>query len=137
MAELLLVRHGQATPFEADTDRLSPLGQAQARRVGQWLAAEGLTPTHVVHGPLIRQRHTAELAAQAAGVLWPLPSADPRLAEYDGEGLMRVLAPLLAAQDPGVAAWLAQLRQPLPPQSGSGPFRACWKRWPRVGSPGL
>ncbi|MGI8748775.1 MAG: histidine phosphatase family protein, partial [Deinococcus sp.] len=28
MSTLILVRHGQATPFEADTDRLSPLGEA-------------------------------------------------------------------------------------------------------------
>ncbi|WP_221090741.1 histidine phosphatase family protein [Deinococcus aquaedulcis] len=123
MAELLLVRHGQATPFEADTDQLSSLGEVQARRVGAWLAAEGLTPTHVVHGPLVRQRHTAELAAHAAGLPWPIPSVDPRLAEYDGEGLMRVLAPQLAAQSPEVAAWLAQLRQPLPPTERQRAFQ--------------
>lgn len=67
MSELILVRHGQATPFEADTDRLSALGEAQARAVGEGLAALGTVPTHVLHGPLVRQRRTALLAAGAGG----------------------------------------------------------------------
>ncbi|PTA67183.1 histidine phosphatase family protein [Deinococcus arcticus] len=112
MAELLLVRHAQATPFDPDSDRLSPLGQVQARRTGRMLAAEGMSPTQVWHGPLNRQRRTAELAAQAAGDGWPFLTEDPRLAEYDGEGLMRVLAPQLAAQVPRVAAQLGSLGRP-------------------------
>ncbi|UBV45127.1 histidine phosphatase family protein (plasmid) [Deinococcus taeanensis] len=107
MSELLLIRHGQATPFEADTDRLSPLGEAQARAVGEALAADGVTPTHVLHGPLVRQRRTAALAAQAS---WPEPSLDARLAEYDGDGLVHTLAPLLAARDPAFAPRLREFR---------------------------
>lgn len=107
MSELLLIRHGQATPFEADTDRLSPLGEAQARAVGAALAAEGVTPTHVLHGPLVRQRRTADLAAQGT---WPAATLDPRLREYDGDGLVRVLAPLLASRDPAFAAQVAAFR---------------------------
>lgn len=101
MSTLILVRHGQATPFEADTDRLSPTGEAQAREVGAFLAREE-TPTRVITGPMVRQRHTTELAREAAGragAAWPEPTVDPRLAEYDGDGIIRTLAPLLAAQD--------------------------------------
>jgi broad specificity phosphatase PhoE len=99
MSTLILVRHGQATPFEADTDRLSALGEAQARAVGAYLSEAGLEPTDVLCGSLVRQRESARLAAQAAGD-WPDPVTDPRLAEYDGDGLIRTLAPLLAARDP-------------------------------------
>lgn len=99
MSQLLLVRHGQATPFEADTDRLSPLGEAQARAVGLYLADSGLEPTDVFSGALMRQRESARLACEAAGNRWPEPVSDPRLTEYDGDGLIRTLAPLLAAQD--------------------------------------
>ncbi|GGL98732.1 histidine phosphatase family protein [Deinococcus aerophilus] len=106
MSELILVRHGQATPFEKDTDRLSDLGEQQARAVGLGLAAEDFRPTHVFHGPLVRQRRTAELAAAAAEFTdsgapppWPGAQEERRLAEYDGDGLIRTLAPLLAAQD--------------------------------------
>ncbi|WP_309571623.1 histidine phosphatase family protein [Deinococcus sp.] len=97
MSELILIRHGQATPFEADTDRLSALGEAQARVVGEALAAEDIHPTHVIHGPLVRQRRTAELAT---GSGWPTATLDPRLSEYDGDGLVNVLAPLLTGYDP-------------------------------------
>lgn len=106
MSTLILVRHGQATPFEADTDRLSALGETQARAVGESLVEAGLEPTDVLCGPLVRQRESARLAAQAAGGGWPDPVTDPRLAEYDGDGLIRSLAPLLAARDPQFGALL-------------------------------
>ncbi|WP_019586155.1 histidine phosphatase family protein [Deinococcus apachensis] len=104
MSTLILVRHGQATPFEADTDRLSALGEAQARAVGAYLAEIGLEPTDVISGSLVRQRESARLACEAAGGGWPDPVTDPRLAEYDGDGLTRTLAPLLAARDPNFDA---------------------------------
>ncbi|MVN85657.1 histidine phosphatase family protein [Deinococcus sp. HMF7620] len=107
MSQLLLIRHGQATPFETETDRLSALGEAQAHAVGQALAAERLRPTHLWHGPLVRQRRSAELAAEAAGGLWPPAVLDARLAEYDGDGLVRHLWPVLAARDPAFAALAA------------------------------
>ncbi|AZI42250.1 histidine phosphatase family protein [Deinococcus psychrotolerans] len=97
MSQLLLIRHGQATPFEADTDRLSELGERQARQIGKALHAEHLGVTHLIHGPLVRQRRTALLAAE--GLNWPTPQEDDRLAEYDGDGLLRWLAPLLAERD--------------------------------------
>ncbi|CAM3202310.1 Phosphoglycerate mutase family protein [Deinococcus saxicola] len=111
MSELILIRHGQATPFEKDTDRLSEMGEQQARAVGLALSAEELRPTHVFHGPLVRQRRTAQIAAEAAHFAdpvapppWPEVVEEDRLAEYDGDGLIRTLAPLLAAQDEGFAA---------------------------------
>lgn len=118
MSELILIRHGQATPFEADTDRLSALGEQQARAVGLALSAEGFTPTHVFHGPLVRQRRTAQIAAAAAHAAdadapprWPEAAEDDRLAEYDGDGLIRTLAPLLAAQDEDFAATARAFRE--------------------------
>lgn len=118
MSELILVRHGQATPFETDTDRLSPLGEGQARAVGLALSAEEVRPTHVFHGPLVRQRRTAQIAAGAAQFAdadapapWPDAVQDIRLAEYDGDGLTRDLAPLLAAQDERFAASVRQFQE--------------------------
>lgn len=99
MSTLILVRHGQATPFEADTDRLSALGEAQARAVGEHLVEEEVEPTDVFTGSLVRQRLSAQFAGEAAQGAWPDPVTDPRLAEYDGDGLTRMLAPLLAARD--------------------------------------
>jgi len=40
MGQLFLVRHGQASAFEENYDRLSSLGERQALLLGQlWLAA--------------------------------------------------------------------------------------------------
>ena len=103
MSELLLIRHGQATPFEDDTDRLSALGEQQARAVGAFLASSGIVPTRVVHGPLVRQTRSALLARGAAGTPWPAPERLPGLAEYDGDRLIGQLAPLLAEHDPAFA----------------------------------
>ena len=103
MSQLLLIRHGQATPFEDDTDRLSELGERQARAVGTSLAQSGVRPTRVVHGPLVRQVRSALLAREAAGGGWPEPECLPGLAEYDGDGLIRRLAPRLAEQDAAFA----------------------------------
>ena len=116
MSQLLLIRHGQATPFEADTDQLSVLGEAQARAVGETLRAESLGVTHVLHGPLVRQRRTALIAAEGSD--WPAPSEDTRLAEYDGDSLLRHLSPLLAEQDAEFAR-LVQMFE----QEKSGPQR--------------
>lgn len=118
MSELILIRHGQATPFEKDTDRLSELGEQQARAVGLALAEREMTPTHVFHGPLVRQRRTGEIAAGAAHfsepdspLPWPEAAEDSRLAEYDGDGLIHTLAPLLAAQDAGFAASIQRFQE--------------------------
>ena len=74
MGQVLVVRHGQASFGAADYDVLSATGEEQARVVGQALAH--LTPDVVVHGALVRQRRTAELAAQAAG--WSAPLREDR-----------------------------------------------------------
>ncbi|MFC4425082.1 histidine phosphatase family protein [Deinococcus navajonensis] len=125
MSELILVRHGQATPFEADTDRLSPLGETQARAVGQALVELGVRPTQVMHGPLVRQRRTAELAALTAQAGWPAPRLDARLSEYDGDGLIRTLAPLLAARRPDFAA----LRETFATQTGGAARNRAFQKY--------
>ncbi len=65
MAELLLIRHGQANAAATDEtsyDRLSPLGRQQAVWLGEWLQTTGLSFDRVIHGSLSRQRDTASLA---------------------------------------------------------------------------
>ncbi len=122
MSQLLLIRHGQATPFEADTDRLSTLGEDQARAVGAYLRASGILPTRVVHGSLLRQTRTALLAGEmAARDGWPATEMLPGLAEYDGDGLFRILAPKLVEQDPNFAALSreAQERREFPDRNRS------------------
>ncbi len=58
MAELIVIRHGQAS-FGADNyDELSDLGHRQSRAVGAWLGESGWVPDRLITGTLKRQRDT-------------------------------------------------------------------------------
>jgi broad specificity phosphatase PhoE len=65
MGTLTLIRHGQASALAAEYDRLSPLGEEQARRLGREWARRGTVFEQVYYGPRERQRRTAELALEA------------------------------------------------------------------------
>jgi len=61
MAELLLVRHGQALFGAENYDGLSLLGQDQAKALGAYLGASGWQPDLLISGSLIRQHETLSL----------------------------------------------------------------------------
>lgn len=84
MGQVLLVRHGQASWGAEDYDVLSSTGEEQAALVGRGLATMlgGRAPDVLVHGAMVRQRRTAQLAAEAAG--WTTaPTTDARWDEMD------------------------------------------------------
>jgi broad specificity phosphatase PhoE len=106
MSTLLLVRHGQARAFDADSDRLSELGAEQARRLGEHWIASGVELDEIHVGTLTRQRQTAELVAEVfakAGRGWPEPRANAAWNEYDSGGILGRLMPALAASDEAFA----------------------------------
>ncbi len=74
--EVILVRHAQASFGADDYDQLSALGQAQAQRLGTWLAETGQAPVRVVIGPRRRHRQTAQICLDAAGLASPLQVLD-------------------------------------------------------------
>ena len=103
MGRLLLVRHGQASLWDKDYDRLSELGEEQSRRLGDHLAGRGAAFDAVFVGPRRRQRHTADLVAEAyrsRGHAWPEPVALSELDEFDFDGLYRGALPALRAEHP-------------------------------------
>ncbi|MEM7270252.1 MAG: histidine phosphatase family protein [Pseudomonadota bacterium] len=68
LAEVVLVRHGQANAAatdEASYDKLSQLGHQQATWLGEWLRATEVEFDRAISGSLIRHRETA--AAMATG----------------------------------------------------------------------
>jgi broad specificity phosphatase PhoE len=88
MPVIHLVRHGQAS-FGAQTyDALSDLGREQAGAAGAELARRGLRDPVIVCGTLNRQRETAGILMDAAG-LTGQPRTDPRWNEYDHLDLLR------------------------------------------------
>lgn len=99
MGVVLLVRHGQASWGAADYDVLSTLGEEQAGVVGAALAARGIAPSVVLHGAMVRQRRTAELALAAAG--WDCPVVmDEGWDEMDHVEALSVLPDSEEAHDP-------------------------------------
>jgi phosphohistidine phosphatase len=72
---LLIVRHAEASPGSPDELRpLTPEGREHARRLGDTLRAEGLTPDAVLSSPLLRAQETARALAFGE------PVVDERLA---------------------------------------------------------
>ena len=110
MASVLLIRHGQASFGTADYDRLSPLGEEQSRRLGQWLKEAGRSPDLVVVGPLRRHAHTADLCLEAAGAEPPRITITG-LDEFDHEEVLARHRPDLASHEVLVAE-LAKLDDP-------------------------
>jgi broad specificity phosphatase PhoE len=98
-----VVRHGQASFLEANYDKLSPLGETQSRRLGEYWAQRGVTFDRVFTGPRVRQEHTARCAAEAYRQFsLPFPDAlvMPEFDEYDGENVLRLALPRLVEANP-------------------------------------
>jgi broad specificity phosphatase PhoE len=58
MAELIVVRHGQAAFGQDNYDQLSDVGHQQSKLVGKALTDMGWMPDRLITGTLIRQRDT-------------------------------------------------------------------------------
>jgi len=88
MAELILVRHGQASFGADDYDKLSELGWQQSRWLGEHFAERQIAFDRVVRGTL--RRHAETLAGIAEGLGRALDAvADERLNEYQADILLR------------------------------------------------
>src|SRR6266568_3749034 len=120
--------------FDEVTDRLSALGETQARKLAQFWIRNQVAFDEVYTGSLVRQRRTEELVAgefAAVGRAWPEAQVLPELNEYEAESVIRLLAPKLAESDD-------EFRKLLEANRGSGPdrnrrfqkmFEALMSRW--------
>ncbi len=103
MGRLFLVRHAQASFLAPNYDRLSAVGETQARLLGDHWSTRKLRFDRVASGPAARHQHTAQLVAdvyRAAGVRVPDPLVIPDFDEFQGEAVLSSALPqLLAAND--------------------------------------
>ena len=65
MSRLFVVRHAQASFLEPNYDKLSSLGETQARLLGEYWSAHGLTFDRARTGPCVRQKETARFVSEA------------------------------------------------------------------------
>ena len=113
MSTLLLVRHAQASFFEEDYDRLSELGETQARCLGRYLAERNIAFDQVFTGPARRHRRTADLVGVelvAAGLPWSEPIVLPELHEHKADELLKKSADDLSRRDASFAQLVAAYR---------------------------
>ncbi len=88
MAELYLVRHGQAS-FGADNyDKLSELGYQQAVWLGEYFKHRGHSFDSILTGNLVRHRETADGIAEGLGLTAPTFNPFGGLDEFDFQSLI-------------------------------------------------
>lgn len=105
MSVLQFVRHGQASFFSSDYDQLSSLGFEQAAHLAEYWLVNGVVPTEVYAGTLLRQQQTAQAVGDVfvrRGLAWPQPEFLPGLNEYCAERFMVELRAELEQRDPAV-----------------------------------
>lgn len=105
MSYLVLVRHGQASFLEANYDKLSAKGEAQARLLGAYWATHKIGFDRVYSGPRARQRDTARIVGETyaqAGLSWPRIDVLPPFDEFQAEALIERALPGLLERDHGV-----------------------------------
>jgi broad specificity phosphatase PhoE len=91
--------------MDEDYDRLSRLGEEQARKLGQFWVRHEFVFDHVFHGPAKRHIRTMEIAGAEmtdAGLPWPEPSPLPEMDEFDAYQVMKKTVPILTERDPEV-----------------------------------
>jgi broad specificity phosphatase PhoE len=91
MAELYLVRHGQASFGAENYDELSPSGRTQSRWLGEYFAQADLRFDRVVIGTMQRHRQTADGILAAMGGPQVEIAQDAGLNEYDFQALFAAL----------------------------------------------
>ncbi len=104
MAVIYLIRHGQAAFGAEEYDRLSPIGERQARIVGHHMRRCLPQLDGLCSGGMVRQDRTAEIAREAMGEAPPPLRTVPAFAEYDHVALFKAYLPsFLASPDVEVA----------------------------------
>jgi len=98
MAQIVLVRHAQASFLEANYDRLCANGERQAQLLGEYWASRNIQFCRVWSGPKVRQTQTARRVMEGfrkLGRQFPELETMSELDEYPGEEVLRQGLPQL------------------------------------------
>jgi broad specificity phosphatase PhoE len=105
MGILFLVRHAQASFLEQNYDKLSKLGEEQARLLGEYWARRNIVFDRACVGPCVRQKDTATIMSveyRKAGLEFPEPLVLPEFDEYQGEAVLELSLPALLENDQSI-----------------------------------
>jgi broad specificity phosphatase PhoE len=110
MGRLFLARHAQASFLSHNYDKLSTLGETQARLLGEYWAQRNVVFDRVGSGRGARHRRTAQIAGEAyrrIGLGFPQPVVMQEFDEFQGDAVLSQSLPRLIAND----ATIRQLHQ--------------------------
>jgi broad specificity phosphatase PhoE len=127
MGIVYLVRHAQASFLEPNYDKLSKLGETQARLLGEYWARHNIVFDRTCTGPCVRQKDTHALVSdtcQKAGIPFPDPQVLRELDEYQGEAVLERSLPGLLETDQTIRGLHAAFQS----SSGSAARRATFQK---------
>ena len=105
MGRLILVRHAQASFLSQNYDQLSPLGETQARLLGEHWAQRKMAFDRVCTGPAVRHRHTAQIVKETyrkEDLAFPEPVILDAFDEFQGEKVLAESLPILLERDSAI-----------------------------------
>ncbi len=105
MGILYVVRHAQASFLEQNYDKLSALGEMQARLLGEYWARCNIVFDRTCTGPCARQQDTLKIVSEAyakVGLEFPGPLVLPEFDEYQGETVLKHSLPGLLETEPKI-----------------------------------
>ncbi len=106
MGRVFLVRHAQASFLAANYDKLSAVGEMQARRLGDFWAQHNISFDRVCSGPADRHVNTAAIAGDAfasTGQVFPKPIVLEEFDEFQGDAILERSLPRLLKNDARVS----------------------------------
>jgi phosphohistidine phosphatase len=129
--QLLLMRHGKSGWPEGIADFNRPLaarGRRDARKMGAWLAHQGLIPECIISSPALRARDTALQVAAALGLESDSIHWDPAVYEASVAGLCHVIERhaggrtrlMVVGHNPALDGLVRLLSNEEPPLTASG-----------------
>jgi len=126
MSRLILVRHSQASFFADYYDRLSPLGERQARALGEHWVRLGVGFDEVIVGPRDRQIKTEQIVRSvyhANGTSWPQAEIRPEFDEHRVDQLFGKPLEELLRQHPHLQPLAAEYRNAVVPDQVQRSFQ--------------
>jgi broad specificity phosphatase PhoE len=126
MSRLFLVRHAQASFLEQTYDKLSSLGETQARLLGDFWSRHELVFDRACSGPCVRQKDTATIVAAAyrkVNLAFPQVLAMPEFDEYQGEAVLERSLSALLESDREISALHNAFQASCDPQSRRRTFQ--------------
>jgi broad specificity phosphatase PhoE len=105
MGVVYLVRHAQASYLEPNYDKLSKLGEAQARLLGEYWARQKFGFDRACTGPCTRQKDTLLLVSaeyRKTDIQFPDPLELSEFDEYQGEAVLERSLPELLESDQNI-----------------------------------